>query len=63
MQKLLNFICESGFEHHVAANFSLAANSVYPQNRLYNQRHQDTRGVSHRRRRLQSDVSGAENPG
>lgn len=29
MQKLLNYICEEGFEHHVAANFSTVAHSVY----------------------------------
>jgi L-fucose isomerase-like protein len=29
MQKLLNFICENGFEHHVAANFSNVASPVY----------------------------------
>jgi len=28
MQKLLRFICENGFEHHVAANFSSVAGSV-----------------------------------
>jgi len=28
MQKLLRFICERGFEHHVAANFSTVAGSV-----------------------------------
>jgi L-fucose isomerase-like protein len=25
MQKLLHYICENGFEHHVAANFSMVA--------------------------------------
>ncbi len=29
MQKLLRYICENGFEHHVAANFSQVAGSVY----------------------------------
>ncbi len=29
MQKLLRFICERGFEHHVAANFSTVAGMVY----------------------------------
>ena len=29
MQKLLRFICERGFEHHVAANFSNVAAPVY----------------------------------
>src|SRR3977135_4237628 len=29
MQKLLHFICERGFEHHVAANLSTVASSVY----------------------------------
>ena len=29
MQKLLHFICEKGFEHHVAANFSTVASAVH----------------------------------
>ena len=29
MQKLLHFICENGFEHHVAANFSSVAPAVH----------------------------------
>ncbi len=29
MQKLLRFICQEGFEHHVAANFSSSASAVY----------------------------------
>jgi L-fucose isomerase-like protein len=29
MQKLLHFICETGFEHHVAANLSAVAPAVY----------------------------------
>jgi L-fucose isomerase-like protein len=29
MQKLLHYICESGFEHHVAANFSTVAAAVH----------------------------------
>ena len=29
MQKLLHFICENGFEHHVAANLSSVAPAVY----------------------------------
>lgn len=29
MQKLLRYICEEGFEHHVAANFSTVASSVH----------------------------------
>jgi L-fucose isomerase-like protein len=29
MQHLLRFICENGFEHHVAANFSTSAGAVY----------------------------------
>ncbi len=29
MQELLRFICEHGFEHHVAANFSTTATPVY----------------------------------
>jgi L-fucose isomerase-like protein len=28
MQKLLHYICENGFEHHVAANFSSVARAV-----------------------------------
>src|SRR6185437_11887645 len=29
MQKLLRYICENGFEHHVAANFSSVAGAVH----------------------------------
>src|SRR6266436_4008076 len=29
LQKLLHFICERGFEHHVAANFSTVASAVH----------------------------------
>jgi L-fucose isomerase-like protein len=29
MQKLLHYICENGFEHHVAANFSSVAGAAY----------------------------------
>jgi len=29
MQKLLRYICENGFEHHVAANFSSVAPMVH----------------------------------
>ena len=29
LQKLLRYICEQGFEHHVAANFSQSASAVY----------------------------------
>ena len=29
LQKLLRYICERGFEHHVAANFSTVASAVY----------------------------------
>jgi L-fucose isomerase-like protein len=29
MQQLLRYICENGFEHHVAANFAAVAGSVY----------------------------------
>jgi L-fucose isomerase-like protein len=29
MQKLLRYICENGFEHHVAANFSTVASTVH----------------------------------
>jgi len=28
LQKLLHYICENGFEHHVAANFSTTAAAV-----------------------------------
>jgi L-fucose isomerase-like protein len=28
LQTLLRFICENGFEHHVAANMSTVANAV-----------------------------------
>ncbi len=35
MQKLLNFICENGFEHHVAANFSQVASPVYEAAKKY----------------------------
>jgi L-fucose isomerase-like protein len=29
LQKLLHYICENGFEHHVAANFSITAAAVH----------------------------------
>jgi len=29
MQKLLRYICENGFEHHVAANFATIASPIY----------------------------------
>ncbi|HYW65066.1 MAG TPA: hypothetical protein VFB10_01790, partial [Candidatus Dormibacteraeota bacterium] len=29
LQKLLRYICENGFEHHVAANFSSVAPVVH----------------------------------
>jgi L-fucose isomerase-like protein len=29
LQKLLRYICENGFEHHVAANFSTVADVVH----------------------------------
>jgi len=29
LQTLLRFICENGFEHHVAANMSTVASAVY----------------------------------
>ena len=29
LQKLLHYICENGFEHHVAANFSSVAPAVH----------------------------------
>jgi L-fucose isomerase-like protein len=35
LQGLLRYICENGFEHHVAANFSLTAGAVYEAGRKY----------------------------
>jgi L-fucose isomerase-like protein len=35
MQKLLHFICENGFEHHVAANLSTVASAVYEASTRY----------------------------
>lgn len=35
MQKLLRYICENGFEHHVAANFSTVASAVYEASTTY----------------------------
>jgi L-fucose isomerase-like protein len=35
MQELLAYICENGFEHHVAANFSRVAGMVYEAGRKY----------------------------
>ena len=35
MQELLRFICENGFEHHVAANFSTTAAPVYEASTKY----------------------------
>jgi L-fucose isomerase-like protein len=35
MQKLLRYICENGFEHHVAANFSTVAYAVYEASTRY----------------------------
>src|SRR5580765_1886423 len=35
MQKLLHFICENGFEHHVAANLSETASAVYEASTKY----------------------------
>jgi L-fucose isomerase-like protein len=29
LQKLLHYICENGFEHHVAANFSTVAPAIH----------------------------------
>jgi L-fucose isomerase-like protein len=29
LQKLLRYICENGFEHHVAANFSSVAPAIH----------------------------------
>ena len=35
MQKLLRYICENGFEHHVAANFSSVAGAVHEAAKRY----------------------------
>ena len=35
MQKLLRYICENGFEHHVAANFSTVAPVCMKRRRIY----------------------------
>jgi len=35
MQKLLHYICENGFEHHVAANFSTVARATYEASTRY----------------------------
>lgn len=35
MQELLRYICENGFEHHVAANLSQVAGAVYEAGRKY----------------------------
>jgi len=35
MQTLLRFICENGFEHHVAANLSIVAAAVYEATKCY----------------------------
>ena len=35
MQKLLHYICENGFEHHVAANLSCVASAVYEASTRY----------------------------
>src|ERR1700729_2252973 len=35
LQKLLRFICEQGFEHHVAANLSTVASAVYEASTRY----------------------------
>jgi L-fucose isomerase-like protein len=35
MQKLLRFICQQGFEHHVAANLSTVASAVYEASTRY----------------------------
>jgi L-fucose isomerase-like protein len=29
LQQLLHYICENGFEHHVAANFTTAASAIH----------------------------------
>jgi L-fucose isomerase-like protein len=48
MQDLLHYICENGFEHHVAANFSTVAASVHEAATRYlgwdMYRHQPLRG-------------------
>ena len=35
MQKLLRYICETGFEHHVAANLSTVASAVHEASTRY----------------------------
>jgi L-fucose isomerase-like protein len=35
MQKLLHYICENGFEHHVAANFSTVADAIHEASTRY----------------------------
>jgi L-fucose isomerase-like protein len=35
MQKLLHYICENGFEHHVAANLSSVADAVHEASTRY----------------------------
>ena len=35
MQELLRYICENGFEHHVAANFATVAAPVYEAAKQY----------------------------
>ena len=35
LQNLLRFICENGFEHHVAANMSTVAHAVQEATRHY----------------------------
>jgi L-fucose isomerase-like protein len=35
MQKLLHFICENGFEHHVAANLSTVGSAVHEASTRY----------------------------
>ena len=35
LQKLLRYVCENGFEHHVAANFSTAAGVLHEATNRY----------------------------
>lgn len=35
MRELLRYICENGFEHHVAANFSSTPEPIYAAAKMY----------------------------
>jgi len=35
LQQLLQYICENGFEHHVAANFTAAASAIHEASTKY----------------------------